>query len=77
MKHGLRLDGRERKNMAKKKTQLYPGIEAAEKERSKRKNAYVPDDLPDMIETAAGIAPNYEKFSGWNAEMVLTWCNID
>ena len=63
--------------MAKKKTRLYPGIAAAERERDKRKNAYVPDDLPDMIETAGGIAPNYEKFSGWNAETVLTWCNID
>jgi len=60
--------------MAKKKTQLYPGIEAAEKERSKRKNY---NDQPDMIETAGGIAPNYKKFSGWNAEMVLAWCNID
>ena len=63
--------------MAKKKKQLYPGIEAAEMERGfagKKKNY---DDQPDLLFTAGGICPNYEKFHGWDAEKVLAWCNID
>lgn len=31
------------------------------------------DEEPDMI----GMAPNYDKFKGWDIEEVLVWLNID
>lgn len=71
---------RKEKIMGKKKTYLYPGMDAARKEseraaKEKRLQRYT--EQPDIIETASGFCPNYEKFSGWNAETVLAWCNID
>lgn len=61
--------------MKKKKT-LYPGVDAAEKERNKAtRNGY--HAAPDMINTAGGIAPNYDAFPGWTCESVLVFCNID
>ena len=60
--------------MARKK-QLYPGVEAAEMKRERSRQHI--DDRPDYIRTAAGIAPNYEKFKGWDDEKVLVWLNID
>lgn len=57
--------------MKKKKISLYPGVEEAEKERSKQH--LIEDDEPDFI---AG-APNYDKFKGWTTEEVLVWLNID
>ena len=56
----------------KKKKLRYPGTTEAEKERvqaAKRAAA----DKPLMI----GLAPNYDAFSGWTAEEVLVFLNID
>lgn len=60
----------------KKKKQLYPGVDAAEKERTKA--AYYStrrgrDSAPDFI----GTAPNYDKFPGVDPSIVLAWLNID
>ena len=40
---------------------------------------FVIDSEPDIIETAQGYAPNYEKFErmGFTTEEALVWCNID
>ena len=37
------------------------------------------DDEPDILETAGGFCPNYDKFEamGWDAEKALVWCNMD
>ena len=67
----------------KRKKELYPGVDAARKEaervaREKRIQRYLEDE-PDIIRTAAGICPNYEKFDhwGWDTERALVWCNMD
>ena len=57
--------------MAKKNKLLYPGIEQAEKEKSKVKP--FDDSKPDFI----GTAPNYDKFKSWDPEKVLVFLNID
>ena len=59
--------------MKRKKT-LYPGTEAAEKERKAAEKRYQErNDQPDFI----GGKPNYSKFPGWDPEKVLVWLNID
>lgn len=50
----------------------YPGVEEAERMKGRR-----PEEEPDVIETASGFAPNYDKFPGWTPEQVLVWCNMD
>jgi hypothetical protein len=55
---------------------LYPGVDAAEKEKAKAYCKGYPA-APDMVNTAAGIAPNYDAFPGWTCESVLAFCNID
>lgn len=37
------------------------------------------EEEPDVIETAQGYAPNYEKFEvlGMTPEEALIWCNMD
>ena len=55
----------------KKKKELYPGVDAAEKEKGKKLASF--DELPDFI----GGKPNYDKFKTWDAEKVLVWLNID
>jgi len=49
----------------------YPGIEEAEQQRIA--SSAIADDEPDFI----GGAPNYDKFTGWTAEEVLVFLNID
>ena len=57
----------------KKKLVLYPGVNAAEKEKGKARQ-----DLPDFISCTPGrIVPNYDKYSGVDPEKVLVWLNID
>jgi len=52
----------------------YPGVEEAEKERIKAElNAKIELEEADFI----GMAPNYEKFKGWDVDKVLVWLNID
>lgn len=38
---------------------------------------YEPDEEPDVIETASGFAPNYDKFEGMDAYEVLSLLNMD
>ena len=61
----------------KKKEQLYPGVEEAEKMRSVPKYIkYIQDnEEPDTF----GVVPNYEKFErwGWDCEKILVWLNMD
>ena len=60
--------------MAKKNKLLYPGIEQAEKEKSKVKQfSGIDNSKPDFI----GMAPNYDKFKSWDPEKVLVYLNID
>ena len=57
------------------KKSLYPGVNAAEKEKEKaRLKKYAPQE-PDFI----GGAPNYKKFekAGFTPEKVLVFLNID
>lgn len=37
------------------------------------------EEEPDVIQTAQGFAPNYEKFEalGMTTEEALVWCNMD
>ena len=56
-----------------KRKHIYPGTKDAEKERSAYKRKSVKDEKPDFI----GNAPNYDKFTGWTAEKVFVWLNID
>ena len=55
---------------------LYPGTDALE-----RQPAPAPDpaDEPDILETAVGYCPNYDKYDrkGWTPEKALAWCNMD
>lgn len=53
--------------MAKK----YPCTKEAEQQRAS--SSGIKDEEPDFI---AG-APNYDKFTGWTAEEVLVFLNID
>ena len=59
----------------KKQPLLYPGIAEAEKQRgfNNWNSSYTPTEAPNMI----GLAPNYEKFKGWDIERVLVFLNID
>lgn len=57
----------------KKQPLLYPGIAEAEKQRGISSSPYKTEEQPDMI----GLAPNYEKFKGWDIERVLVFLNID
>ena len=62
----------------KKKQLLYPGSNTQPASPTpKRKSPS--DDEPDVIQTAQGFAPNYEKFYalGMTTEEALVWCNID
>lgn len=60
--------------MKKKSKLLYPGIEQAEKEKSKVKQFdSIDNSKPDFI----GMAPNYDKFKSWDPEKVLVYLNID
>ena len=52
---------------------MYPCVEEAEKERSAWKKNVVDDAQPDFI----GLAPNYDKFPGWNPEEVMAFLNVD
>ena len=40
---------------------------------------YVPDHEPDILETAGGFCPNYDKMltKGFTVEEALVWCNMD
>ena len=60
----------------KKKPLLYPCAEQLENARRNARATHTrkrDDNAPDFI----GGAPNYEKFTGWDAEKVLAWLNID
>lgn len=53
------------------KKQLYPGVDEAERERTKAMKEE--SEEPDFI----GGKPNYDKFQKWSTEKVLSWLNID
>ena len=38
-----------------------------------------PSTAPDILETAGGFSPNYDKFAsrGMTPEQALVWCNMD
>lgn len=47
--------------------QLYPSADIV------YQNNYAIDEEPDFI----GMAPNYDKFEGWDIEEVLVFLNVD
>lgn len=49
----------------------YPGTKEAEQ--AKKAKIVSREEEPDFI----GMAPNYDKFEGWDADKVLAWLNID
>lgn len=60
-----------------KRKALYPGIMEARRETENAARKAARDAFPDIVQTASGIAPNYDAFPGWSADRVLTWCNMD
>lgn len=56
-----------------KRKKTYPATKEAEKQRSAQEHKQYEAEEPDMIDNA----PNYDKFTGWTAEEVLVFLNID
>ena len=57
-----------------RKKKLYPFADYKAPERNVQS-----EDEPDVIQTAQGFAPNYDKFEaiGMTTEEALVWCNMD
>lgn len=60
----------------KKKQELYPGIDAVEKEKNKLFNAQK-DGKALFCQSAKYVIPNYDAFPNWECEKVLSFLNID
>lgn len=63
--------------MARKKL-LYPYAEELTRRPAHTGRAFDIGE-PDIIETAAGFCPNYDKLEahGFTTEQALIWCNMD
>ena len=59
--------------MKKKRAHRYPGIDEANRERTRASKFAPTEEEPDFI---AG-APNYDKWPDKTPEEVLAWLNID
>ena len=61
-----------------KRKPTYPGTDNLAPATTKGKQE-TPSTAPDILETAGGYCPNYDKFTarGMTPEQALVWCNMD
>lgn len=63
-----------------KRRHQYPGVAEAERQRNNYKRTVDDNDEPDILHTAGGFCPNYEKFyrMGYKDDYeILCRCNLD